>query len=161
MIRKLDLSEDQLRELKSRLIPGSICKGPFVQGEKNCPNTIALAVKEGVGKFTESDEVKGLLRKYGVGSIELWTFYLVFDIPATLSNRFFESATKAMKGAVDKLIQEQKPEFKPKPGQIDYTNIRVAPVINCVVQYQDKILIVRRNLKMKFYPGYWNGISGF
>ena len=53
------------------------------------------------------------------------------------------------------------PEFKPKPGQVDYTNIKRAPVINCVVQYQDKILIVQRNPEMKFYPGYWNGISGF
>lgn len=53
------------------------------------------------------------------------------------------------------------PEFKPRPGQVDYTNIRWAPVINCVLQYQDKILIVQRNSKMKLYPGYWNGISGF
>ncbi|MBI3442533.1 MAG: NUDIX domain-containing protein [Candidatus Sungbacteria bacterium] len=35
------------------------------------------------------------------------------------------------------------------------------PVVNCVVQYKDKILLVRRNERMKFYPGYWNGISGF
>lgn len=56
-----------------------------------------------------------------------------------------------------------KPEFKfkPKPGQTDYTHIRRAPVLNCVVQYQDKILLVQRSEKMKFYPGYWNGISGF
>ena len=53
------------------------------------------------------------------------------------------------------------PEFKPKPGQIDYTNIRRAPVINCVVKYRDKILIVQRSSRMKFYPGYWNGVSGF
>ena len=53
------------------------------------------------------------------------------------------------------------PKFKPKPGQTDYTHIRRAPVINCVVQYKDKILLVRRSEKMKFYPGYWNGISGF
>lgn len=55
----------------------------------------------------------------------------------------------------------KKSEFKPKSGQIDYTNIRRAPVINCVVKYQDKILIVKRNQKMKFYPNLWNGISGF
>lgn len=55
----------------------------------------------------------------------------------------------------------REPEFKPKQGQTDYTHIRRAPVINCVVQYKDKILLVRRNKKMKFYPGYWNGISGF
>lgn len=55
----------------------------------------------------------------------------------------------------------QKSEFKPKLGQVDYTNIRRAPVINCVVKYRDKILIVKRNQKMKFYPNLWNGISGF
>lgn len=52
-------------------------------------------------------------------------------------------------------------KFKPKPGQIDFTNIRWAPVINCVLKYKDKILIVERNKDMKLYPGYWNGISGF
>ena len=51
--------------------------------------------------------------------------------------------------------------FKPKPGQVDYTNIRWAPVINCVVKHGDKILIVKRNSKMKFYPGWWNGLGGF
>ena len=53
------------------------------------------------------------------------------------------------------------PEFKPKPGQIDYTNVKRAPVINCVAKHGGKILIVQRNPTMKFYPGYWNGISGF
>ena len=51
--------------------------------------------------------------------------------------------------------------FKTKPGQIDYTNIRWAPVINCVVKYKGKILIVQRSKKLNFYPEYWNGISGF
>lgn len=51
--------------------------------------------------------------------------------------------------------------FRHKPGQVDYTNARWAPVINCVVRFGDKILIVRRSQKLNFYPGYWNGISGF
>ncbi len=51
--------------------------------------------------------------------------------------------------------------FKPKPGQIDYTSARFAPVINCVVRYRGKILIVQRSKDLNFYPGYWNGISGF
>lgn len=55
----------------------------------------------------------------------------------------------------------REPEFKPKPGQTDYTHIKRAPVVNCVVWYKDKILLVRRSGRMKFYPGYWNGISGF
>lgn len=52
-------------------------------------------------------------------------------------------------------------KFKPKPGQIDYTNIKRAPVINCVVKFNDEILLVKRNSNMHFYPDYWNGISGF
>lgn len=55
----------------------------------------------------------------------------------------------------------KKPKFKPKPGQIDYTKARWAPVINCLVKYKDKILIVQRSQDLNFYPGYWNGISGF
>lgn len=53
------------------------------------------------------------------------------------------------------------PKFISKPGQIDFTNIKRAPVINCVVRYSGKILIVQRNSGMKFYPGFWNGVSGF
>ncbi len=52
-------------------------------------------------------------------------------------------------------------KFKPKPSQIDYTKMRWAPVINCVVRYRGKILLVRRDRRLKLYPGYWNGISGF
>ena len=53
------------------------------------------------------------------------------------------------------------PKFKPRRGQIDYTNVQWAPVINCVVTCKGKILIVRRNKKSNFYPGYWNGVPGF
>lgn len=53
------------------------------------------------------------------------------------------------------------PDFTPRPGQIDFTDAKRAPVINCIVQYGAKILIVRRSEKLNFYPGVWNGISGF
>jgi isopentenyldiphosphate isomerase len=52
-------------------------------------------------------------------------------------------------------------KFKPKPGQIDFTKIRWSPVINCVLKYKDKILVVERSKNLRLYPGYWNGISGF
>lgn len=55
----------------------------------------------------------------------------------------------------------KKPTFKPKPGQTDYTNARWAPVMNCVLKYKDRILVVHRSEELHFYPGYWNGISGF
>ncbi|MFZ2188961.1 MAG: NUDIX domain-containing protein [Candidatus Moraniibacteriota bacterium] len=52
-------------------------------------------------------------------------------------------------------------KFKPKPGQVDFTSVRWAPVVNCVLKYQGKILIVKRSKELNFYPEYWNGISGF
>lgn len=52
-------------------------------------------------------------------------------------------------------------DFKPRPGQVGFTYAKSAPVINCIVQYGDKILLVRRSDKVNFYPGLWNGISGF
>jgi isopentenyldiphosphate isomerase len=55
----------------------------------------------------------------------------------------------------------KKPLFKPKLGQLDYTNARWAPVINCVVKYKNKLLVVQRSKELNFYPGYWNGVSGF
>lgn len=54
-----------------------------------------------------------------------------------------------------------KPEFKLKPGQVDYTHARWAPVVNCVVKHGERILLVQRSKDLKFYPGYFNGISGF
>ena len=52
-------------------------------------------------------------------------------------------------------------EFKPRPGQVDLTNARYAPVVNCVVKYRGKILLVKRSRALNFYPALWNGISGF
>ena len=52
-------------------------------------------------------------------------------------------------------------EFVAKPGQIDYTHVRYAPTINCVVKFQEKILLVQRSDEMHLYPGLWNGISGY
>lgn len=52
-------------------------------------------------------------------------------------------------------------KFQPKPEQTDFTNIRYAPVVNCVLFYEGKILLVKRSGDLKFYPNVWNGISGF
>lgn len=52
-------------------------------------------------------------------------------------------------------------KFKPKLGQVDFRKVRWAPVVNSVLQYRGKVLVVQRNPKMRLYPGYWNGISGF
>lgn len=51
--------------------------------------------------------------------------------------------------------------FTPKPGQVDFTDVRYCPVINCVVKYGRRILVVQRSAGLRLYPGYWNGITGF
>jgi ADP-ribose pyrophosphatase YjhB (NUDIX family) len=53
------------------------------------------------------------------------------------------------------------PRFVPRPGQTDYTNIKRAPVINCILKNKGRILLVQRSPDLNFYPGYWSGISGF
>lgn len=63
-------------------------------------------------------------------------------------------------GILENMSKQAKP-FTPRPGQIDYTHARFAPVINCVLRYNGKILVVKRGEGVGFYPGFWNGISGF
>lgn len=53
------------------------------------------------------------------------------------------------------------PKFVPRKGQVDYTDIRYAPVVNTVVTCDGKFLLVQRSPHMRLYPGCWNGISGF
>jgi ADP-ribose pyrophosphatase YjhB (NUDIX family) len=69
-------------------------------------------------------------------------------------------AEKNIKSAMGRRSMK-KPLFKPKPGQTDFTNVRWAPVINCVLKHKNKLLVVQRSKELNFYPGYWNGVSGF
>lgn len=52
-------------------------------------------------------------------------------------------------------------KFEPKPGQIDYSKARWAPVINCIVKYGDRILIVQRSRELNYYPNFWSTVDGF
>jgi hypothetical protein len=53
------------------------------------------------------------------------------------------------------------PMFIPRPGQVDYTHIRYAPVLNAVVVYLGKALLPQRNNAMRSYPNHRCGISGY
>lgn len=55
----------------------------------------------------------------------------------------------------------KEPKFVPKPGQVDYTSVRYAPVVNTLVTDESKLLLVKRSQKLNLYPGVWNGVSGF
>lgn len=66
---------------------------------------------------------------------------------------------RSIRNVMGKMIRQIK--FKPKVGQTDFTDIRWAPVINCVLKYKKKYLVIQRSMDLNFYPGYWNGVSGF
>lgn len=53
------------------------------------------------------------------------------------------------------------PTFIPKPGQVDYANIRYAPCVKVIPVYKGKVLLVRRTEDRRLYPGYWDVINGF
>src|SRR4051794_14525733 len=53
------------------------------------------------------------------------------------------------------------PEFVSRAGQVDYTHIRYAPVLNAVVVCQGKVLLLQRSSGMRSYPNRWCGVSGY
>jgi 8-oxo-dGTP pyrophosphatase MutT (NUDIX family) len=53
------------------------------------------------------------------------------------------------------------PVFVRRPGQVDYTRIRYAPVLNAVVLCLGKVLLLQRSSGMRSYPNQWCGISGY
>lgn len=46
-------------------------------------------------------------------------------------------------------------------GRIDYSDVRVCPVVNCVVRCGEMVLLTRRGEDVIAYPNTINGISGF
>jgi hypothetical protein len=46
----------------------------------------------------------------------------------------------------------EEPMFVPRPGQVDYTHIRYAPVLNAVVVCRGKVLLLQRSSGMHSYP---------
>ncbi len=55
----------------------------------------------------------------------------------------------------------EEPVFVPRPGQVDYTHIRYAPVLNAVVVCRGKVLLLQRSSGMRSYPNHWCGVSGY
>jgi 8-oxo-dGTP diphosphatase len=59
------------------------------------------------------------------------------------------------------VVMRTEPVFVPRRGQVDYTHIRYAPVLNAVVVCRGKILLLQRSSGMRSYPEHWCGISGY
>lgn len=104
ILKKLGLTREELLLLKEKLSPENICKGPFIKDNKMCPNTTALAIKTN-RKFANSLEILEIFKKYKISRHELWLFYLQFDIPSKISERFFKHSLENMKEGINELIQ--------------------------------------------------------
>jgi len=46
-------------------------------------------------------------------------------------------------------------------GRIDFSNSDKAPVLTCVVKYQDKILLLKRSNRVHTYQGKWHTVAGY
>jgi len=46
-------------------------------------------------------------------------------------------------------------------GRIDYTTSKEAPVLNCFVEFNGEILLLKRSDKVGNYQGKWNSIGGY
>jgi isopentenyldiphosphate isomerase len=56
-------------------------------------------------------------------------------------------------------FSEKLPHFP--DGRIDYRTSSEAPVITCFVQYEGRILLLRRSDKVGTYRGMWNSVAGY
>lgn len=54
---------------------------------------------------------------------------------------------------------EKLPHFP--DGRIDYSNSKEAPVLNCFVEFNGKLLLLKRSDKVGAYKGKWNSIGGY
>lgn len=103
---KLNLSVDQLKELKNKLQPQNVCAGPFIKREKLCPNTIALSLRLN-DRPKDKVSVRKLLNQSRITNFELIIFYILFDFPAMISNKLFQKLLGNLKEAVQELIEEK------------------------------------------------------
>ena len=53
------------------------------------------------------------------------------------------------------------PKFVPKPGQVDYTNIRYCPALDVVITRNGKILLAKRSADRRMFPDCWAAVAGF
>lgn len=71
-----------------------------------CPATTALSIKLKVDNFKNNRTVSKGLKELGVSGGILKLYYLTFDLPAMISERFFVKSLRDFQKVVDTLIRE-------------------------------------------------------
>lgn len=106
ILLKLDLDKAQLAKLAQSLNSYAVCAGGFVDGTKMCPNTKALAIKTGKKAFDDKNQIKQLFKKHNVSLFELsFLFYLLYDLPAMLSDKAHEHLLNKLRKSANDLIK--------------------------------------------------------
>jgi 8-oxo-dGTP pyrophosphatase MutT (NUDIX family) len=63
---------------------------------------------------------------------------------------------------LENILQEMASKLPKFPdGRIDYSDSDRAPVLNCFVKFEDKILILKRSGQVRAYQGKWNSVGGY
>ena len=83
--------------------------------------------------------------------------WLLFLLLSRLLNPFKMNEKSYLK-PIEK-FSKKLPHFH--DGRINYSSSKTAPVINVVVEYKDKILLLKRSDKVNSYKGKWNTIGGY
>ena len=109
ILKKLNLSKEELERLQAKLKPENISAGPFIEGSKMCPNTTALSIKLDKIKL-EDERVRQLFKKYKISNLDLVLFYLFFDMPSKLSTKQKFQSIHKLKEVV-KELSDQKKEY--------------------------------------------------
>ena len=102
----MDLSKKELLNLKKELKEENICSGPFVKNNKMCPTTTALSIKLKAGKFKNGEFVSKKLKELDISKLRLSIFYLTFDLPAMISQKYFRKCLINFQKAIDVLIKD-------------------------------------------------------
>ena len=108
IVTKLNLSQTELEKLRDKLTMENVCAGPFQNDKMMCPNTNALAIKLDVKHFSNDTEIRKYFNQNGITSMNLWMFYILFDLPAMFSKSFTKKSLSVFKTAIDELIFENK-----------------------------------------------------
>lgn len=107
ILLKINLSKNDLLELKRMLNVKNTCSGPFIEKNKMCPVTNALALKNNIDIFKSKDKVHKQLKKYNINKLELYLFYLFFDLPTIFSRNLFKKGLNNLKEVVNGLAKNE------------------------------------------------------
>ena len=106
-----------------------------------------------------AEEFEGEARVMESDEITEWRWFEFSELPHPI----FSPTERVLRNYLSNVLSQSKfmkPTFRYREGAMNYAVTRRALTVNCVVKTGKKILIVKRNQSMHFYPGLWSGVTG-